>query len=106
MESEDEESGEGDYTAADIRVLDMQEVEDRFAWVKAENLAEQYNRPLEWVLRGIEACRRGGLPGPEYFIARYLKKDRSVTQEPAVDLAMRELNLEAREGAWGEGRKQ
>ena len=81
------------YTAANIRVLTEQEVDERFTWARVGALAQKYSRPSDWIARGLEACRRANVE-PEYFIARYLERDASTPFNAAVDEAMREILLE------------
>ena len=83
------------YTAADIRVLTDQEIDVRFTWARVGALAERYSRPIDWIARGLEACRRADVD-PDYFIARYLERDAATAFNPTVDEAMRELLTEAR----------
>lgn len=88
------------YTAAQIQVLPQSEAEERFPWLKVEELARRYNRPAEWIARGMEACRRAG-SDPDYFVRRYLEWDQSVPLDPLVDAAMRELQREQVKGRTG-----
>jgi hypothetical protein len=83
------------YTAADIRVLSDQEVDERFTWARVAALAEKYSRPTDWIARGLEACRRADVE-PEYFIARYLERDAGTPFDSTVDEAMREILAETR----------
>ena len=83
------------YTAADIRVLTDQEVDERFTWARVGALSEQYSRPADWIARGLEACRRARVD-PDNFIVRYLERDPATPFDPAVDEAMREILAETR----------
>lgn len=85
------------YTAADIRVLTDLEVDERFTWARVGALAQRYSRPVEWIARGLEACRRADVD-PEYFIARYLERDAATPFNTVVDEAMRDILAEARAG--------
>jgi len=78
-----------EYTAESIRILDAGEACQRFAWLDAEALATRYRRPVAWISRGLEACRRAGVDR-QYFVDRYLEK-RDVPRNPIVDTAFREL---------------
>lgn len=63
----------GAYAASSIVILDASEriSDPMFDWELAEDLAHEFNRPVEWVRRGILACREAGV-SPEYFIERYI----------------------------------
>lgn len=82
------------YTASNIRVLTPAETADRFGWVKAAALAEQYRKPETWIARGLEACRRARVD-PDYFERRYLQR-LNIPRDERVDAAMRELATERR----------
>ena len=64
---------EGAYAASSIVILDASECisNPMFDWELAEDLAHEFTRPVEWIKRGISACREAGV-SPEYFIDRYL----------------------------------
>lgn len=81
-----------DYTAKDIRILSDEDIIEKFDWAKIGSLSEQYKAPTEWIERGFMACDRAGVP-VEYFIDRYLKKDKEVPFHEGVDEAYRELFL-------------
>ena len=83
-----------DYTAANIHILEPNEVASRFSWAKVAALAERYHRSPDWIGRGLEACRRAGVDG-DYFIDRYLRR-LPIARNDLVDEAMRELLIEAR----------
>ena len=57
---------EDDYTAKDIRILTDAEISE-FEWVKCADLAAQHKRPLRFIEKGFECCRRLGIE-PTYFI--------------------------------------
>lgn len=78
-----------EYTADSIRILDHSEATHRFAWLDVETLATHYRRPVAWISRGLEACRRAGVDR-DYFVDRYLER-RDVPRNPIVDTAFREL---------------
>jgi hypothetical protein len=86
------------YTAANIRILSGPELVDRFDWAKAGQLAEKYSLPLDHVERGLQACRESGVD-PEYFVRRYLDKDKTVERRPEVEDAFLELVRQEREKA-------
>ena len=82
------------YTAADIVILDQADVLERFFWAKANELAYQYKRPLEWIERGLQACERVNMPH-DYFIDRYLKK-LDIPKHDGVSSAMQDILDEVR----------
>lgn len=63
---------EDNYTAKNIRILTDDEISE-FEWVKCSDLTVKYKRPLTFIERGFECCRRLGIE-PDYFIDKYLKK--------------------------------
>ena len=69
------------YNAKDIKVMNLEEMEDKFAWIKAENLSRKYFVPLICVQRGLEASTRLGIT-PEYFIDKYLKRKSDIALMP------------------------
>ena len=81
------------YSAKDIKILSDMEVIDRFDWAKVGALAAQYNRPAEWIERGLGACAEVGV-SPDYFIRRYLDGDKTVPRHDGVDAAFRTLYVE------------
>lgn len=85
-----------EYNASSIRILKPEEAEQRFEWLRAENLATQYSKPLEFVERGIEACRRASVD-LDFFIKRYLEGDKSGEKNILLEEAFLELMTEARE---------
>lgn len=78
-----------DYTADNIRILDASEAAQRFYWLDAEELATRYRRPVNWIARGLEACRRAGVDRA-YFVERYLER-KPVPRNAMVEEAFREL---------------
>jgi hypothetical protein len=82
-----------EYDASCIKVLPEVVVEDKFEWVRIENLATKYLRPVEWIANGFEACRRCNID-PEYFIKYYLEKDKSIVFIPEVEQVYRDIKLE------------
>jgi hypothetical protein len=83
------------YTAENIQILTADEAAERFGWAKVAEWAEQYHRPAEWIARGLEACRRAGVP-PDYFERRYLRRE-PLPRHAGVDEAMRAM-VRDREG--------
>ena len=63
-----------EYNASSIRVLTAKEIQDNFDWNRAAQVAKDYQRPVEFINRGFEACRLAGL-SPEWFINKYLEKE-------------------------------
>ena len=86
---------DGRYRAVNIHILDPSEVglDPRFDWELAFNLAEEFIRPVQWIKRGILACREAGV-SPQYFIDRYLHK-KPVPMNRHVDLCFRKILDEA-----------
>ncbi len=62
-----------EYNASSIRILTAKEIQG-FDWNRAEQIAQDYQKPIEFIKRGFEACRLAGLE-PEYFINKYLEKE-------------------------------
>lgn len=83
---------EKSYTAKNIKILEAEDILEKFDWAKLGALAEQYNAPVEWIERGFNACQQAGVDF-EYFIDRYLKKDKTVPFHEGVDEAYRDLYL-------------
>ena len=63
-----------------------------FDWELAEDLAHEFTRPVEWIKRGILACREAGIT-PLYFIDRYLLR-KSLLMNKDVDQASRAIQGE------------
>ena len=87
------------YTASSIAVLSDSECMSNpaFDWELAQQLAGDFCRPLEWVRRGIAACRDAGVE-PQYFIDRYLHR-KPIPMDFTVDKSLRELNDRSTAGA-------
>ena len=60
------------YDASSIKILTDLE-SNRFIFVLAPKLAEEYHNSVEFITRGLTACMLANTPF-EYFIDRYLKK--------------------------------
>jgi hypothetical protein len=82
------------YTASNIRILSGSErfASPAFDWGLAEDLAHEFNKPVEWIERSIRACREAGV-SPQYFIDRYLKK-LPISIDREVDECSREIQKE------------
>ena len=85
------------YTASSIVILsDSERLSDpTFDWELAQQLARDFCRPVEWVERGIRACREAGTD-PQYFINRYLHHQSQtermlIPMNQDVDQAYREI---------------
>lgn len=78
------------YTAANIRIEDTPEHDFTLVY----DLADTYNKPVEFIKHGIEACRLAEV-SESYFIDRYLKGDKSIPLNPDVSAISRELQIEA-----------
>jgi hypothetical protein len=85
------------YTAANIRILEPQEVVERFDWAKVGALAAQYHQPAEFVARGLEACTASGVQ-LDYFVGRYLRWDRSIPRNLDFEAAYQEVVQQERAG--------
>lgn len=70
--------------------MKVEDLEERWEWLKAGNLANQYKRDEKWITRGLQACREVGV-SPDYFIRRYLDGDKSVPLREDVDAVFRQL---------------
>lgn len=68
------------YDASNIKITDG----SQFDWVIEGSLAEKYGKDIDFIHRGLEACKLANTP-PSYFIQRYLEGDKSVTRIPEVD---------------------
>lgn len=80
------------YNADSIRILDGGEITERFEWAEAAELAAQYKRPVAWIMRGLEACRRARVDR-SYFVDRFLKR-LPIPRNEVVDAAYRDLLAE------------
>lgn len=78
------------YDASCIRVLGDEEALESTPWLAAETLAHQYDKPLEFVKRGIEACRLANV-GQGYFIERYCKGNKDIPRDDKVEYHARVL---------------
>lgn len=79
------------YTASSIAILSdsMRMSNPTFDWELAQQLAEDFCRPFEWVRRSLAACRDAGAE-PQYFIDRYLHR-MPIPMNLEVDQAFREV---------------
>lgn len=75
-----------EYTADAIKICDG----SQFDWVIEGSLAAQYGRDIDFIKRGLEACKLANVSF-DYFIDRYLKKDKSVPFDPIVDTISRDV---------------
>ena len=84
----------GVYTASNIVIMGEPEriSNPMFDWELAEDLAHEFTRPVEWIKRGILACREAGIT-PLYFIDRYLLR-KSLLMNKDVDQASRAIQGE------------
>ena len=71
------------------------EVQDRFGnWDSTDHqLAHDYKKPIEFIERGLEACRRSHV-SESYFVDRYLKEDKTIEQNMLVADAYKDLMKE------------
>ena len=56
------------YTAENIQIKGHSDE----PWIMAIALAEEFNKPVQLIQRGLEACRLANV-GHDYYIDRYLK---------------------------------
>ena len=84
------------YTAADIIILEPDQVSEKFFFVRANELAKQYpsSSPL-FIARLLEACQLSGFD-EELAIQRYLAKDKRIVPSPELLECYRELLREMR----------
>lgn len=75
---------ENEYNAKSIRILSAKDIQG-FDWNRARQVADDYNKPIEFVSRGFEACRLAGLE-PEYFIQKYLEKEDIQESEEFIEI--------------------
>lgn len=71
------------YNSKSIKVLKDKELitDPRFDWKLSEDLSIQYNKPIEWIKRGLLSCRNAGVE-IDYFINKYLlKQDIEINKE-------------------------
>lgn len=84
------------YTAADIQILDHQEVSERFFFVRVGELSRQYPQAnTEFIARLLEACALSGFD-EELAVRRYLAKDKSIVPSPELIECHKELLMEMR----------
>jgi hypothetical protein len=79
-----------EYNADSIRILQPDEATQRFEWLRIQELAHEYNRSPKWIARGFEACWRAGVE-KDYFIERYLNKNKDIPFNEVVNEAFMEL---------------
>ena len=60
------------YNASSIKIHN-EEFDQIMDWKLADDLSQEYIKPVEWIKRSIKACREAG-ESPQYFIDRYLDK--------------------------------
>ena len=88
-------SPEGAYNAVNIVILSEYDrlSNPMFDWELAEELAHEFTRSIDFVKRGILACREAGV-SPQYFIDRHLHK-KPIPMNKHVDLCFRKILDEA-----------
>ena len=85
-----------DYTAADIIILDHNEVSEKFFFVRVNKLAKQYPSVApDFIARLLESCQLSGF-SEELAIQRYLAKDKSIIPSPELIECHKELLKEMR----------
>lgn len=88
---------ENRYTAENIKIMPASAAEEKWDWLKIEQLAAEYNRDPKWISRGLRACAQAGVPSA-YFIERYLhgvcgEPNEEVPMHEGVDAAFREIHI-------------
>lgn len=79
---------ENDYTAASIRILDDQDIGERFIFEKIERLARQYTTTTRSFLKHLlEAAAVTNTPF-DPLERRYLQGDKTVPKIPEVEAAL------------------
>ena len=78
------------YNASCLRILGDAEALEATPWLAAETLATTYNKPVDFVKRGIEACRLANVE-QSYFIERYCKGNKDIPKNDAVEYHARVL---------------
>ena len=85
-----------DYTAADIKILEREEVSAKFFFVRVNELSKQYPSVApDFIARLLESCQLSGFD-EGLAIRRYLMKDKSVIPSPELLECHRELLQEKR----------
>jgi hypothetical protein len=79
-----------EYTASSIKILPAPEAIERFAWLKAEELAARTGKPIDWIKRGLQACEQASV-AHSYFISRYLDGNKDVPRNRDVESAMADI---------------
>jgi hypothetical protein len=79
-----------EYTASSIQILPAPEAIEKFSWLKAESLAARTGKPVDWIKRGLQACEQAGV-GHDFFVRRYLDKDRDAPRNADVEAAMADI---------------
>jgi len=84
------------YTAADIIILEHEEVSEKFFFVRVNELSKQYpsSSPI-FIARLLESCALSGFE-EELAIQRYLAKDKRIVPSPELIECHRELLKEMR----------
>jgi len=79
------------YTAADIIILEREQVSEKFFFVRVNELAKQYpsSSPI-FIARLLEACALSGFE-EELAIQRYLAKDKSIVPSSELIECHKEL---------------
>ena len=87
---------ESSYDAHSIQILEENEAEERFEWLKLGKLATEYSVPLECIQRGFQACQLTGTSFEEFFIEKYLKKNKTIPKSQPFENAYIELMRQER----------
>jgi len=83
------------YTAANIKILSPDDLclDPAFDWRLVDDLASKYTKDRHFIARNVAACREAGI-SPQYFIDRYLKDDKTIPLDDAVDAISKRLQRE------------
>ncbi len=63
---------ENEYNASSIKILDQKEAEDKFSWIRIEELSRKYSVPKICIERGFEASRILDM-STDHYVDKYLK---------------------------------
>ncbi len=87
---DDQKAIEKPYDASSIRIPTAQEAFEHMPWLLPETLAKEFNRDIAFIKRGLLACEKAGVANG-YFIERYLRDNKAVPFNEAVDYQFRRI---------------
>ena len=94
MERSNPDTATQEYNENSIEFF-REELDPRFDWRLAEEWARKYRRDPVFVLRGIMACRECCV-SPQWFLSRYLLREKDAPRREDVEEAHRRLLAETR----------